>query len=98
MYKIATYYYFGLRGIKRDYGKALMWTLKGVHTGEPKSMELLGEMNVRGAGVERNHTEAFQWLKLAANQNLFSAYNGMGYLYVKGYGVDEKNYTKVRRL
>ncbi|KAI4326281.1 hypothetical protein MLD38_031610 [Melastoma candidum] len=38
----------------------------------------------------------FEWLKLASKQKLYSAYNGIGYLYVKGYGVEKKNYTKAK--
>ncbi|XP_052182525.1 ERAD-associated E3 ubiquitin-protein ligase component HRD3A [Diospyros lotus] len=92
MYRIGIMYYFGLRGVRRDHAKALSWFLKAAEKGEPKSMELLGEIYARGAGVERNYTKAFEWLKLASKHQLYSAYNGMGYLYVKGYGVD-KNYT-----
>ncbi|KAG5536079.1 hypothetical protein RHGRI_023759 [Rhododendron griersonianum] len=95
MYKIGIFYYFGLRGVRRDHAKALSWFLKAVEKGEPRSMELLGEIYARGAGVERNYTKAFEWLKLASRQQLYSAYNGMGYLYVKGYGVEKKNYTKI---
>ncbi|KAJ6677109.1 ERAD-ASSOCIATED E3 UBIQUITIN-PROTEIN LIGASE COMPONENT HRD3A-RELATED [Salix viminalis] len=95
MYKIGYFYYFGLRGLRRDHTKALAWFSKAVEKGEPKSMELLGEINARGAGVERNYTKALEWLTLAAKQQLYSAYNGMGYLYVKGYGVG-KNYTKAK--
>lgn len=95
MYKIGIFYYFGLRGLRRDRAKALLWFLKAVEKGEPRSMELLGEIYARGAGVERNYTKALEWLTLAS-QRLPSAYNGMGYLYVKGYGVEKKNYTKVR--
>lgn len=95
MYKIGIFYFFGLRGVRRDHAKALSWFLKAVEKGEPRSMELLGEIYARGAGVERNYTKAYEWLKLASRQQLYSAYNGMGYLCVKGYGV-EKNYTKVR--
>lgn len=96
MYKIGLFYYFGLRGLRRDHAKAMSWFLKAVEKGEPRSMELLGEISARGAGVERNYTKALEWLTLASRQQLYSAYNGMGYLYVKGYGVDKKNYTKVR--
>lgn len=95
MYKIGLFYYFGLRGLRRDHAKAMSWFLKAVEKGEPRSMELLGEIYARGAGVERNYTKALECLSLAAKQQLFSAFNGMGYLYVKGFGVD-KNYTKVR--
>ena len=74
----------------------MSWFLKAMEEGEPRSMELLGEMYARGAGVERNYTKALECLTLASKQQLFSAFNGLGYLYVKGYGVDTKNYTKVR--
>ncbi|XP_027125942.1 ERAD-associated E3 ubiquitin-protein ligase component HRD3A isoform X1 [Coffea arabica] len=96
MYKIGIFYYFGLRGVRRDHAKALAWFLKAVEKGEPRSMELLGEIYARGAGVERNYTKALEWLTLASKQQLYSAYNGMGYLYVKGYGVEKKNYTKAK--
>ncbi|KAI4339575.1 hypothetical protein MLD38_024501 [Melastoma candidum] len=96
MYKVGLFYYFGLRGLRRDYSKALPWFQKAVEKGEPRSMALLGEIYGRGAGVERNYTKAFEWLKLASKQKLYSAYNGIGYLYVKGYGVEKKNYTKAK--
>ncbi|KAK9925743.1 hypothetical protein M0R45_023009 [Rubus argutus] len=96
MYKIGLFYYFGLRGLRRDHAKALSWFLKSVDKGEPRAMEFLGEIYARGAGVEKNYTKALEWLTLASEQELFSAYNGMGYLYVKGHGVDKKNYTKAK--
>ncbi|XP_031498303.1 ERAD-associated E3 ubiquitin-protein ligase component HRD3A-like [Nymphaea colorata] len=96
MYKLGFIYYFGLRGVRRDHAKALSWFLKAVDKGEPRSMELLGEIYARGAGVEKNYTKALEWLRLAAKQRLISAYNGIGYLYVKGYGVEKKNYTKAK--
>ncbi|XP_031282018.1 ERAD-associated E3 ubiquitin-protein ligase component HRD3A-like [Pistacia vera] len=95
MYKVGLFYYFGLRGLRRDRAKALAWFSKAADRGEPQSMEFLGEIYARGAGVERNYTKALEWLTLASRQQLYSAYNGMGYLYVKGYGVEKKNYTKV---
>ncbi|KAJ8753695.1 hypothetical protein K2173_026371 [Erythroxylum novogranatense] len=96
MHKIGLFYYFGLRGLRRDHAKALTWFSKAVERGEPRSMELLGEIYARGAGVERNYTRALEWLTLASKQQLYSAYNGMGYLYVKGYGVEKRNYTKAK--
>ncbi|KAJ6977025.1 ERAD-associated E3 ubiquitin-protein ligase component HRD3A [Populus alba] len=96
MFKIGYFHYFGLRGLRRDHAKALAWFSKAVEKGEPRSMELLGEIYARGAGVERNYTKALEWLTLAAKQQLYSAYNGMGYLYVKGYGVQKKNYSKAK--
>lgn len=72
-----------------------LFFFKAVEKGEPRSMELLGEMYASGTGVERNYTQAFKWLALASKQEVYSAYNGLGYLYLRGYGV-EKNYSKVR--
>lgn len=95
MYKIGLFYYFGLRGLRRDHAKALSGFLKAVAKGEPRSMELLGWIYASGNGVERNYTKAFEWLTLASEQGLYSAYNGLGYLYLKGYGV-EKNHSNVR--
>ncbi|CAL9054756.1 unnamed protein product [Musa banksii] len=96
MYRIGLLYYYGLRGVRRDHAKALHWFSKAVEKGDPRAMELLGEMYARGAGVERNYTKAFEWLTLASKHKYYSAYNGLGYLYVKGYGVEKKNYTKAR--
>ncbi|CAN6890310.1 unnamed protein product [Brassica oleracea] len=41
MYKIELFYYFGLRGLRRDHTKALHWFSKAVEKGEPRSMELI---------------------------------------------------------
>ncbi|GAB4850582.1 ERAD-associated E3 ubiquitin-protein ligase component hrd3a [Ancistrocladus abbreviatus] len=98
MYRVGIFHYYGLRGLRHDPAKALSWFLKAVERGEPRSMELLGEIYVRGTGVERNYTKALEWLKLASKQQLYSAYNGIGYLYVKGYGVEKKNYTKAKEF
>ncbi|KAG2553219.1 hypothetical protein PVAP13_9KG434300 [Panicum virgatum] len=96
MYKLGLLYYYGLRGLRRDYVKAFHWFSKAVEKGDTRAMELLGEIYARGAGVERNYSEAYKWLALAAKQQHYSAYNGLGYLYVKGYGVEKKNLTKAR--
>ncbi|KAI3762246.1 hypothetical protein L1987_52671 [Smallanthus sonchifolius] len=96
MYKIGIFYYIGLRGVRRDHAKAFSWFSKAVDKGEPRSMELLGEIYARGDGVERNYTKALEWLTLASKHQLYSAYNGMGYLYDKGYGVEQMNYTKAK--
>ncbi|PIA26619.1 hypothetical protein AQUCO_09100054v1 [Aquilegia coerulea] len=95
MAKVGFSYYLGLRGVRCDRHKALSWFLKAAEKGERRSMELLGEIYVRGAVVERNYSKALEWLTLASKQQSFSAYNGIGYLYVKGYGVG-KNYTKAK--
>ncbi|XP_057828091.2 ERAD-associated E3 ubiquitin-protein ligase component HRD3A [Cryptomeria japonica] len=96
MYRLGIFYYFGLRGVRRDHAKALIWFHRAVEKGDSHSMEFLGEIYARGSGVERNYTKALEWLKAASRQKWFSAYNGIGYLYVKGQGVDSKNFTKAK--
>ncbi|KAL9995255.1 putative ERAD-associated E3 ubiquitin-protein ligase component HRD3 [Helianthus debilis subsp. tardiflorus] len=96
MYKIGIFNYCGLRGFRRDHDKAFSWFSKAVEKGEPMSMELLGVIYARGDGVKRNYTTALEWLTLASKHQVYSAYNGIGYLYLKGYGVEHKNYTKAR--
>ncbi|KOM41066.1 hypothetical protein LR48_Vigan04g126400 [Vigna angularis] len=53
MYKVGLFYYFGLRGLRGDHFKALLWFLKAAEKGEPRSMELLGEIYDRELSVER---------------------------------------------
>lgn len=96
MFKVGVFYYSGLRGVRRDHGKALQWFLKAVEKGDSTAMELLGEIYARGHGVERNFTRALEWFKAASRQKRFSAYNGIGYLYVRGQGVEKRNYTMAR--
>ncbi|WOL02583.1 hypothetical protein Cni_G11302 [Canna indica] len=96
MYEIGMLYYYGLRGVKRDLARALHWFSKAVEKRDPRAMEMLAEMYGIGAAVEMNYTKAFEWLALASRHKYYPAYNGLGYLYVKGYGVEEKNYTKAR--
>ncbi|XP_024403374.2 ERAD-associated E3 ubiquitin-protein ligase component HRD3A isoform X2 [Physcomitrium patens] len=97
MYRLGVFYYFGLRGVRRDHGKALTWLLKAVDKSDSRSMDLLGEIYARGYGVERNYSQAYEWFLQAASQNHYSAFNGIGYLYVKGRGVAEgKNLTKAK--
>lgn len=95
MFQLGAFYYYGLRGVRRDHSKALFWLLKAVEKGETRPYELIGEIYARGYGVERNYTKALEWFKAAAERKQYSALNGIGFLYIKGLGVDGKNDTKV---
>ncbi|KFK41793.1 hypothetical protein AALP_AA2G172800 [Arabis alpina] len=95
MYRVGMFYYFGMRGLRRDYAKAIYWFSKAVEKGELNSMVFLGDIYAPGGSAERNYTKAFECFALASEQGLYSAFNGLGYLYFNGYGVD-KNYTKAR--
>uniref|UniRef100_A0A7I4C8R2 ERAD-associated E3 ubiquitin-protein ligase component HRD3A n=2 Tax=Physcomitrium patens TaxID=3218 RepID=A0A7I4C8R2_PHYPA len=96
MFQLGVFYYYGLRGVRRDHSKALFWLLKAVEKGESRAFELIGEIYARGYGVERNYTKALECFKAAADRKQHSALNGIGFLYIKGQGVEGKNYTKAR--
>ncbi|XP_002989053.2 ERAD-associated E3 ubiquitin-protein ligase component HRD3A [Selaginella moellendorffii] len=98
MHKIGVIYYYGLRGIPRDHIRALSWFTKSVEKGDSASLEFLGEIYARGFGVERNYTKAYDYFKKAIREKRFSAYNGIGYLYFIGQGVDKKNMTKAKEF
>ena len=95
MFQLGAFYYYGLRGVRRDHSKALYWFLMAVEKGETRPFELIAEIYARGYGVERNFTEALKWFEAAAKRKQYSALNGIGFLYITGHGVDAKNYTKV---
>ncbi|KAG0601960.1 hypothetical protein M758_11G151000 [Ceratodon purpureus] len=96
MFQLGAFFYYGLRGVRRDHSKALFWLLKAVEKGETRPFELIGEIYARGYGVERNYTKALEWFKAAAERKQYSALNGIGFLYIKGHGVDGKNHTKAK--
>ncbi|GJY20734.1 F-box domain containing protein [Tanacetum coccineum] len=72
MYKIGISYY-GLRGLNCDHAKALSWFSKAVDKGEPRSMELLGEIKASGVTIIPNYKKTFEWLNQAPKK-LFSGF------------------------
>ncbi|KAJ1437785.1 Tetratricopeptide-like helical domain superfamily [Sesbania bispinosa] len=67
MYKVGLFYYFGLRGLRRDHSKALSWFLKAVEKGEPRSMELLGEIYAREQVLRETTLKPSNGLRLHLN-------------------------------
>ena len=54
-----------------------------------KSQEVLGEMYMKGDGVEQNYTKAASWLKKSCENGERSAYGPLGDCYRKGLGLDK---------
>ena len=58
MSNVANYCYLG-RGVKQDYDKAVCISYQSCwKLGYPNSQEVLGEMYMKGDGVEQNYTES----------------------------------------
>jgi hypothetical protein len=51
------------------------------------AQNLLGEMYLKGQGVDKNYGEAVMWFRLAANQGNIKASTNLGLMYKKGLGV-----------
>nr|GMD12015.1 ERAD-associated E3 ubiquitin-protein ligase component HRD3A [Ipomoea batatas] len=80
MYKIGIFYYFGLRGVRRDHVKALSWFLKAAYNG-------MGYLYVKGFGVEKNYTQAKEYFEKAADNDEPGGFYNLGVMYLKGIGV-----------
>ncbi|KAJ7975247.1 ERAD-associated E3 ubiquitin-protein ligase component HRD3A [Quillaja saponaria] len=92
MYKIGLFYYFGLRGLRRDHSKALSWFLKAVEKGEPSNYILLIMVwdicMSKGYGVEKkNYTKAKEYFEKAADNEEVGGHYNLGVMYLKGIGV-----------
>lgn len=58
-------------------------------TGEISAQVLLGEMLLRGDGVDKNPKEAFRWFLLAAQRGSVDAQRQLGFMYEGGIGVKQ---------
>ncbi|KAG6390718.1 hypothetical protein SASPL_148462 [Salvia splendens] len=90
MYKIGIFYYFGLRGVRRNHAKGLRWFSKAAEKGEARSMELLGEIYARGSGgygvEKKNYTKAKEYFDKAAENEEPCGFYSLGVMYLKGVG------------
>jgi TPR repeat protein len=65
------------------------------YEGNPKYQYQLGNLYYTGhqrIGIKQSYTNAFKWYKKAARQGQAEAMHNIGFLYLKGYGVDEDLY------
>lgn len=80
---LASLYLFG-KGVPRDPGKALDWSLKAAEKGNAVSQERLGIMFYAGDGVPQDALKAEFWLVKAAGQGLPSAQARLGAMFLEG--------------
>lgn len=65
--------YFGEGGIRRDASKAAYWLGRAAEGGIAAAQEVLGEMYLRGVGVERDTAQGLALLEQAAIQGLYES-------------------------
>lgn len=88
--KLAYYYFYGLRGVAKNYEKAFEYFSHAAHLGDVSAKTSLGYMYMKGLGVTKSHSKAYKEFNEAALRKDPRAKCGLGTLYMSGYGV-EKN-------
>lgn len=88
-------YYYGARGLARDQAAAQRWyrMAGSAPHNNPHGQVGVGNMLLKGEGVEKNVTDAIIWYEKAALQNNTRALNGLGFIYFMGGDVSQ-NQTK----
>ena len=89
-------YYYGERGVKKDYAEAVKWFQKAVDKGNVFGKYCLGICYDEGNGMEKNYTKAYSLYKDALNafskmaeDGAAKAQNYLGLCYDYGRGTEE---------
>jgi len=86
-------YYYGGRGILRNYEAAAEYFQMAAAEHEHNAIGFLGHMYIHGLGVSKNNNTALKYLRLAVDHNVAFAMKTLGSLHLHGYAV-EKNVEK----
>lgn len=100
-------------GVDVDFAKAAEYFLPVAEAGSPLAQGQLGKIYMKGLGGEQDYEKAFYWLRkacdneithkvltekgTAANPLYIGCFWDLGYLYIKGWGV-EKDWDEVMRI
>ena len=74
--------------IKNNCARITSWQ-KAAELNDPRGQVLLGLCLYFGHGIKQNYSEAFKWIRMAADQGLARAQNNLGVCYDNGDGVKE---------
>lgn len=87
------------KGGDPDPKNGFKWLLKAAKQGKvsPESLNIIGEMFLRGTNVPQNYLEAKKWLTEASDQGNLSAQNDLAYLFFNGLG-GERDYKAALKL
>ncbi|MBQ9260201.1 MAG: sel1 repeat family protein [Neisseriaceae bacterium] len=69
--------------IKEDYIRHLPEIQRAAQQGDPNAQAILGTMYKKGWGVERNDSQAYEWLEKSARQGNKMAQNNLAGLYTR---------------
>ena len=74
-------------GTLQDYEQAVNWYRKSADQGFVDAQFNLGNMYLRGGGIEQDYTLAYSWFIKAAEQGDAASQYNLGLMYIKGKGV-----------
>jgi formylglycine-generating enzyme required for sulfatase activity/TPR repeat protein len=74
--------------VKRQYEDAFKWFSKAAKLGNSFAQVGLGNLFLKGHGVNKSSEEAVKWFRKAAAQEYAAGQHNLGYMYSKGFGVD----------
>ena len=77
--------------MRGDYATALPEIRALAEAGAPEAQTLLGDLHVRGDGVEQDYAQAANWYERAAYQGYADAQYLLAELYLSGKGVPQDN-------
>lgn len=89
--EIASIYYDGKNGVKKDFDKALYWYELAAKNDNPQAQNKLGYFYITGENVAKNATKAFQYFKKSALNGNSPAQANLGQMYLGNMGIP-KNY------
>jgi TPR repeat protein len=70
---------------------------RAAERGDPKAMDVLGDMYAKGTGVRENYAEAAKWYRRSADAGYPEAFNGMGLLsLMKALGLASNDESAIR--
>jgi TPR repeat protein len=90
---MADLYYYGARGLPRDYPRALRYYEQAAALGDQSGLCGAAGMYLKGEGVPANATYAVSLYETASEMGSIRALNGLGYMYFYGQSVPQ-NQTK----
>ncbi len=76
------------KGVKQDYGKAVIWLKKSAKSGDANSQYHLGRFFQFGNGVKQDYKTARHWYEESARQGDGNGLYALANVYRKGLGVD----------
>jgi TPR repeat protein len=90
---MADLYYYGARGLPRDYPRAMRYYEQAAALGDQSGLCGAAGMYLKGEGVPANATHAVNLYETASEMGSIRALNGLGYMYFYGQSVPQ-NQTK----